>query len=165
MALVIMGHGASAPLLHRQAGLGVRPKGWIWLFSNNSMVGRVNIEADDFPQLGSELRIVGQLELATRLRVLVILACQRYDDCSGVNRQAMKPSREAAMGKPTNVERLLSRGVLKDDICLKDSERASINNMRMPDADIDLLIGIKDQLGLSPLLCEDIQTILVLRRL
>jgi hypothetical protein len=69
------------------------------------------------------------------------------------------------MGQPDNVERLISRGVLSDDICLTDDQRAAINNMNLPDADIDSLIRIRDQLALTPLLCEDIGTILVYRRL
>ena len=69
------------------------------------------------------------------------------------------------MGQSKNVERLISSGVLEDNISLSDDDRASIDNMRLPDAHIDMLLKIKDQLGLTPLLSEDVKTILVLRRL
>ena len=72
MALVIMGYGASAPLLHRQTRLSTIKRLNLALFVNrqdNGVAGRIDIEADDLVQFGRELGIVGQLELAHPVRL------------------------------------------------------------------------------------------------
>src|SRR5215213_370833 len=72
MAFVIMGHGASAPLLHRQTRLGAIKRLNLALLVDrqyNGVVGRIDVEADDLVQFGSKLRIVGQLELAHPVRL------------------------------------------------------------------------------------------------
>jgi hypothetical protein len=56
-------------------------------------------------------------------------------------------------------------GILADDKCLTKDEREAINNMDLPDSHIESLTKIKDQLALSPVLCEDLHTIIELRRL
>src|SRR4051795_13454047 len=66
MAFVIMGYGASAPLLHRQTRLGAIKRLNLALLVDrrvNGVVGRTAVEADDLVQFGGNLRIVGQLEL------------------------------------------------------------------------------------------------------
>src|ERR1700687_3145337 len=60
MALVIMGYGASAPLLHRQTRLGAVERLDLALFVNrqdNDVAGRIDIEADDLVQFGRKLGI------------------------------------------------------------------------------------------------------------
>jgi len=72
MALVIMGYGASAPLLHRQTRLGTIKRLNLALLVNrqdNGVAGRIDIEADDLVQFGRKLGIVGQLELAHPVRL------------------------------------------------------------------------------------------------
>lgn len=64
-----------------------------------------------------------------------------------------------------NIARLIAMGILEDDKCLTKDEREAINNMDLPDSDIESLTKIKDQLALSPVKCEDIHTIIELRRL
>src|SRR6266404_8469949 len=72
MALVIMGYGASAPLLHRQTRLSSIKRLNLALLvdrQDNGVVGRIDVEADDLVQFGGKLRIVGQLELAHPVRL------------------------------------------------------------------------------------------------
>src|SRR5215475_12012972 len=72
MTLVIMGHGAGASRLHRQARLGAIKGLDLALLidrQDNGVVGRVDIEADDVMQLGRELRVVRQLELPDPVRL------------------------------------------------------------------------------------------------
>ena len=72
MALVIMGYGASAPLLHRQTRLGAIKRLNLALLidrQDNGVVGRIDVEADDLVQFGGKLRIVGQLELTHPVRL------------------------------------------------------------------------------------------------
>src|ERR1700731_237663 len=72
MALVIMGYGARAPLLHRQTRLGaIKCLNLALLIDrqDNGVVGRIDVEADDLVQFGGKLRIVGQLELAHPVRL------------------------------------------------------------------------------------------------
>jgi len=72
MALVVMCHGSSAPLLHRQPRLGAVEGLNLALLidrQDNGMVGRIDVEADDLVQFSGKLRIVGQLELADPVRL------------------------------------------------------------------------------------------------
>ncbi len=72
MALVIVGYGASAPLLHRQPRLGAIKRLNLALLidrQDNGVVGRIDVEADDLVQFGGKLRIVGQLELTHPVRL------------------------------------------------------------------------------------------------
>src|SRR3981081_3419288 len=72
MALVIMGYGASEPLLHRQTRLGTIKHLDLALLVNrqdNGVVGRIDVEADDLVQVGGKLGIFGQLELAHAVRL------------------------------------------------------------------------------------------------
>src|SRR3954470_1693750 len=67
MALVVVGHGAGAALLQRQAGLGAIERLDLRLLVNRQHHGmgrRVNVEADDVAQLRHELGIVRELEAA-----------------------------------------------------------------------------------------------------
>ena len=67
-----MGYGASAPLLHRQTRLGAIKRLNLALLidrQDNSVVGRIDVEADDLVQFGGKPRIVGQLELAHPVRL------------------------------------------------------------------------------------------------
>jgi len=72
MALVIMGHGASAALLHWQTRLGaIKCLNLALLIDrqDNGVVRRIDVEANDVVQFGRKLRIVGQLELAYPVRL------------------------------------------------------------------------------------------------
>ena len=72
MALVVVGHGAGTPLLHRQPRLGaIKGLNLALLIDreDDGVVGRIDIEADDVLQFGGKLRIVGQLELAHQMRL------------------------------------------------------------------------------------------------
>ena len=62
VALVVMGHGAGAALLHRQAGLGAVERLDLALLvdrQHDRMGRRIDIEPDDVAQLVGEGRIVG----------------------------------------------------------------------------------------------------------
>ena len=70
--LVIVGHGASAPLLHRQTGLAAVKRLNLALLidrHDDGVVGRIDVKADDLLQFGGKLRIVGQLELTHPVRL------------------------------------------------------------------------------------------------
>src|SRR5260370_36287948 len=72
MALIIVGYGASALLLHRQPRLGAIKRLNLALLidrQDNGVVGRIDVEADDLVQFGRKLRIVGQLELTHPVRL------------------------------------------------------------------------------------------------
>ena len=59
VALVVMGHRAGAALLHRQAGLGAVERLDLALLvdrQHDGMGRRIDVQADDVPQLGDELR-------------------------------------------------------------------------------------------------------------
>ena len=67
VALVVVGHGSGATLLHRQAGLSAVERLDLALLVNRKHDGvrrRIDIEPDDITQLGDKIRIIGQLELA-----------------------------------------------------------------------------------------------------
>ena len=71
VALVVVGHGAGAALLHGQAGLGAVERLDLRLLvdrQHHGMGRRVDIEADDVPELGHELGIVRELEAADAMR-------------------------------------------------------------------------------------------------
>ena len=68
---VIMGHGAGAALLHRQAGLGAVERLDLRLLidrQHHGMGRRIDIEPDDIEQLICERRIVGELEMPPAVR-------------------------------------------------------------------------------------------------
>ena len=61
MAFVVVGHGPGAALLHRQAGLGAIKGLDLALLINredDGVGGRIDIEADDVPELLGKVRIV-----------------------------------------------------------------------------------------------------------
>ena len=65
--LVVVGHGAGAALLHRQAGLGAVERLDLRLLVDRQHHGvgrRVDIQADDVDELLGEGRVVGELEAA-----------------------------------------------------------------------------------------------------
>lgn len=65
--LVVMRHGAAAPLLRRQSRLGPIKRLDLALFIDRQHDGMrwwIDVEADDVAQLADEQRIVGQLELS-----------------------------------------------------------------------------------------------------
>ena len=75
VALVVVGHGAEPPLLHRQAGLGAVERLDLALLvdrQHDGMGRRVDIEPDDVAQLVDELRIVGELELPPAVRLQAV---------------------------------------------------------------------------------------------
>jgi hypothetical protein len=72
MALVIVGHGAGAPLLHRQSRLGpVKGLNLAFLIDRQdySVVRRIDVQPDDLLEFGRKLRVVGQLELPHAMRL------------------------------------------------------------------------------------------------
>ena len=77
MALVVMCHGAAAALLHGQTRLSAVECLDLALFVDRQHDGvgwRVDIEPDDLVQLGGELWIIGQLELARPMRLQAVPA-------------------------------------------------------------------------------------------
>ena len=75
--LVVVGHGAGAALLHRQAGLGAVERLDLALLVDRQHDGvrrRIDVEADDVAQLVDELRIVGELELPHPVRLQAVRA-------------------------------------------------------------------------------------------
>ena len=65
VTLVVVGHGAGAALLHRQAWLSAVERLDLALFvdrENDGMGGRVDVEADNVLEFLRELRVVRQLE-------------------------------------------------------------------------------------------------------
>ena len=74
---VVVRHGAATPLLQRQPGLGAIERLDLALFvhrKHDGMSGRIDVKADDIAQLGGELRVVGQLELAHPVRLQAVRA-------------------------------------------------------------------------------------------
>ncbi len=72
VALVVVGHGAGAALLHRQARLGAVERLDLALLidaQHQRLVRRVQIEADDIGDLLLELRVVGDLERLDEMRL------------------------------------------------------------------------------------------------
>ena len=72
VALVVVGHGSGAALLHRQAGLGAVERLDLALFVDRQDDGvgrRIDIEPDDVAQLVDERGVVGQLELPHPMRL------------------------------------------------------------------------------------------------
>ena len=72
VALVVVGHGGAASLLHRQAGLGAIEGLDLALLveAEHDGVGRrIDIETDDFLELLGEFGIVGELERAHPMRL------------------------------------------------------------------------------------------------
>ena len=66
VSFIVVGHGAAAPLLQRQAGLGAIESldlAFLVHRQHESVLRRIDVEADDVAHLGSKLRVVGQLEL------------------------------------------------------------------------------------------------------
>ena len=75
IALVIMRHRAGAPRLHRQPRLGPVERLDLALFvdrEDDRMSGRIDVEADDVPQLLGEPRIVRQLERTDTMRLKLV---------------------------------------------------------------------------------------------
>src|SRR5437763_7538486 len=77
IALVIVRHGASPALLQRQARLGSVERLDLALLvdrQHDGMGRRIDIEPDNVVQLGGELRVGGQLELAHPMRLQSVAA-------------------------------------------------------------------------------------------
>src|ERR1700722_15403165 len=71
-SLVIMGHGSSAALLHREAGLSAIERLDLALFVDAEHDGvrrRIDIEPDHVAQLVDEIGVFGQLELSDAMRL------------------------------------------------------------------------------------------------
>ncbi len=69
VALVVVGHRGAAPLLHRQPRLGAVEGLDLALLvdaEDHGMIGRIDIEADDFLELVDEFGVVGEFERRTR---------------------------------------------------------------------------------------------------
>ena len=77
VALIVVGHGTGASLLHRQAGLGAIESLNLTLLvnrENNSVIGRIDVEPDDVLELGGKGRVIGQLELIHPVRFEAVRA-------------------------------------------------------------------------------------------
>ena len=75
VALIIVGHGAAAAWLQRQARLGAVERLDLPLLvdaEHDRMRRRIDVEADDVAQLGDELGVVRQLELAHPVRLQAV---------------------------------------------------------------------------------------------
>ena len=71
VALVVVGHGPGAALLHRQTGLGAVERLDLALLihrEHDGVGGRIDIKADDVPELVGKLRVVRQLECPDAVR-------------------------------------------------------------------------------------------------
>ena len=82
MPLVVVGHGAGATLLQRQAGLGAVERLDLALLVDRQHDGvrrRVDVEPDHVTQLVDELRIVGELELPDPVRLEPVRAPDALD--------------------------------------------------------------------------------------
>src|SRR3954471_19938988 len=74
-ALVIMGHGAGAALLQRQAGLGAVKRLDLALLvdrQHHRMSRRVDVEPDNVTQLRHELGVGGELKAADAVRLKAV---------------------------------------------------------------------------------------------
>ena len=111
VALVVMGHGAGAALLHRQAGLGAVERLDLALLVDAEHDGvrrRIDIEPDDVAQLGDEVRIVGELELAHAVRLKPVRAPDALHRADA-RRRRPSPSSRRSSGSPRPAGRLASR--------------------------------------------------------
>ena len=82
IALVVVGHGSGAALLHGQARLGAVERLDLALLVDRKHDGvrrRIDIEPDDITQLGDEVGIIGQLELAYPMRLKPVCAPDALD--------------------------------------------------------------------------------------
>ena len=71
VTLVVVGHGASPTLFHRQSRLGAIQRldlAFLIDREHDGVVGRIDVQANDLLELGRELRIVGQLKAAYQMR-------------------------------------------------------------------------------------------------
>lgn len=98
VALVIMGHGAEPPLLHRQARLSSVERLDLALFvegQDDGVAGWVDVEANDIAQLGDEVRIIRELELAVSVRGQAMgspdLAHRALADTGGLGHHRRRP--------------------------------------------------------------------------
>jgi hypothetical protein len=67
VTLVVAGHGAGAPVLHRQSRQGAVQRldsAFLIDREHDGVGGRIDVQADDVLELGGKLRIVRQLEAA-----------------------------------------------------------------------------------------------------
>jgi hypothetical protein len=72
VTLVVVGHGAGASLLHRQAGLSTVEGLYLALFidtKDQSLVGRIEIKPDHVSYLGGEVPIARNLESLYQVRL------------------------------------------------------------------------------------------------
>src|SRR4249920_1935698 len=77
MPLVVVGHGAAAPFLQRQAGLrAIQGLNLALLVDaqHDRLVGRIEVEADYVSQLFDKPRVAGQLEILGAMRLEVVAA-------------------------------------------------------------------------------------------
>ena len=75
MTLVVVGHRPGATLLHRQAGLSAVERLDLALLIDREdygMGGRIDIQADDVAQLAHKLRVGGDLNCFTRVRLKAV---------------------------------------------------------------------------------------------
>ena len=82
VALIVVGHGSGATLLHRQAGLSAVERLDLALLVDRKHDGvrrRIDIKPDDITQLGDEVGIIGQLELAYPMRLKPVGAPDALD--------------------------------------------------------------------------------------
>ena len=144
VALVVVGHGAGAALLHRQAGLGAVERLDLALLvdrEHDGMGRRIDIEPDDVAQLVDELRIVGELELPDPVRLQAMGAPDALDrtdaDAGGLRHHRAGPmgrlagrvgpgQRDDALGdiRPSGgmrEGRVLSRSRPSNPSCMKRS--------------------------------------------
>ena len=98
VTLVVVGHGASASLFHRQPRLGaVQRLDLTFLIDpeHDGVVGRIDVQPDDLLELGRELRIVGKSEPAHQMRPQPMSApdpLHRTDaDASGLRHRRARP--------------------------------------------------------------------------
>ena len=75
VALVVVGHGAEAPLLHRQARLGAVERLDLRFLvdrEDDGMGRRIDVKPDDIAQFADEVGIVRELELPPAVRLQAV---------------------------------------------------------------------------------------------
>ncbi len=108
VALVVVGHGPGAALLHGQAGLGTVERLDLALLVDREDDGvgrRIDIEADDVAQFGDELRVGGELELLDPVRLKAMRAPDALNG-TGAECRRPSPSWRRSSGSPRRAGRL-----------------------------------------------------------
>src|SRR5271166_5266779 len=114
VTLVVVGHGASPTLFHRQPRLGAIQRldlAFLIDREHDGVVGRIDVQANDLLELGRELRIVGQLKAPYQMRSQAMGAPVQWLAAGGGPAKVMATTRSATAGLSGGMRegRVLSR--------------------------------------------------------